>query len=407
MARTPDRFLSNLSLIICGLGIWAWSTWLYQYYFDFKEQDAFAMGVVMLAAGLIVYWLRDPTEVLHHDGALFALVILPFASWYILEWLISHTDHGWTFVYGSVVVTGIIIGARWRTARRTSVLGVMVLGVWLISFPTAKDQHLFYDKVVATQATRLGEIHRVQWRDDVWTYYNKQLSAASVDAHMYYEPLVHPAMHMAPNAPNVLLVGGDNGYALRELEKYKDATLTVVPYDAEFLKSSTPGIDVAYVGKEIFLSLTETEERYDLIIVDLPDPSNTTLNQYYSLEFYRLCHSRLTIGGLLVTQAGSPYLQPQIFASITKTIRAAEFTPVQLHNQVPSLGEWGWVIAAKREQLRDALMAVKPRVPTIWWDSDATAMMMSFGKEEFFHSADISVNSIQNPSLLKHRVSKR
>ncbi|WP_411829453.1 spermine/spermidine synthase domain-containing protein [Paenibacillus alginolyticus] len=57
---------------------------------------------------------------------------------------------------------------------------------------------------------------------DVRMYLDKQLQFSSLDERFYHEALVHPAMTMSPSRRNVLILGGGDGFAAREVLKYKD-----------------------------------------------------------------------------------------------------------------------------------------------------------------------------------------
>jgi len=369
-----------------------------------------SMALALIVSAIVTRVLvSGQTRPILISGLILLMVGVQLLSWPILDWFILQTNHGWAFVYAFLVAIGIIIGSSW-SGITTATLTVGTLLIWWIPFHSNPDQKFFYDKLVASQETKKGHVHQVQWQDDLWIHYNRQLSATSMDAHMYYEPLVHPIMHLAGPQAHVLLFGGDNGFALRELQKYGDANLKVVPYDAEFLQSSVAEIDFDHSTEEIFYFLSRSTKSFDAIIVDLPDPVNATTSQYYSVEFYEACSRRLHADGLLVTQGGSPYVQADVFQSIKMSIEAAGFETQPLHNQVPSLGEWGWVLSSKSpssRSLKERLLGTPPDVPTVWWNKEATAMMLSFGKQGFFLNSQVDVNRIDNPTILTYRRTKR
>ena len=128
-------------------------------------------------------------------------------------------------------------------------------------------------------------------------------------------------------------------------------------------------------------------------------------------EFYWLCRSALSEGGMLVTQAGSPYYAKAAFDCIEKTIQSAGFQTLPLHNQVVTLGEWGWVIGAKRHTsgLKEKLQEVQlGDLDTRWLTDEALRLISSFGKEVFTPTQDrIQVNQIHHPVLYKYYLSGR
>ena len=80
-----------------------------------------------------------------------------------------------------------------------------------------------------------------------------------------------------------------------------------------------------------------------MIILDLPDPRDEALSKLYSVEAYRLCARHLSPGGVVVTQASSPYYARTSYWSIAATMAAAGLRVVPFHTLVPSFGEWGFV----------------------------------------------------------------
>ncbi|HEU4537671.1 MAG TPA: polyamine aminopropyltransferase, partial [Polyangiaceae bacterium] len=91
--------------------------------------------------------------------------------------------------------------------------------------------------------------------------------------------------------------------------------------------------------------LARSAERFDLIVVDFPDPNNLSLGKLYTTRFYRDAAARLAPGGALVVQATSPYYSRQSFWSVVTTIEAAGLHARPYHAFVPSFGEWGFVLA--------------------------------------------------------------
>ena len=140
-------------------------------------------------------------------------------------------------------------------------------------------------------------------------------------------------------------------------------------------------------------------------MIDIPDPLDVGLNQYYTREFYELCYSALRENGLLVTQAGSPYFATKAFMAIEKTIAAANFATLPLHNQVLSLGEWGWVIGAKSMDKALLLSAAKKltfkHLDTRWINNEAMQLLVSFGKP-YVTPDSIAINTIKNPVIHRY-----
>ena len=153
--------------------------------------------------------------------------------------------------------------------------------------------------------------------------------------------------------------------------------------------------------------MEQTKDFYDIIIIDLPDPKSIELGRLYSFEFYKLCYKSLRANGLIVTQAGSPYFAARAFDCIDKTISAAGFSTVPIHNQVITLGEWGWILGAKsitKSQFKEALQSLDfAGVGTKWINNEAITLMTSFGKKFANDPTDsIEINTIHNPVLFNY-----
>ncbi|NED67107.1 spermidine synthase, partial [Streptomyces sp. SID10244] len=79
----------------------------------------------------------------------------------------------------------------------------------------------------------------------------------------------------------------------------------------------------------------------------------------YSTEFYSLVRTHLAGGGRTVVQAGSPYFAPQSFWCVDATLRAAGFATTPFHVDVPSFGDWGYLLAGTSKPA----LRVDPPVP--------------------------------------------
>ena len=151
-----------------------------------------------------------------------------------------------------------------------------------------------------------------------------------------------------------------------------------------------------------FSFLIDEATYYDAIIIDLPDPKNVDINKLYTREFYELCHRHLRPYGVIVTQAGSPYYSTRAFRCIDKTIKAAGFQTLPIHNQVMSLGEWGWIIGSKHlasSEMKNKLHnASLEGMETRWLNPEAMLLLTSFGKD-FFELDSVEINTTYNPVL--------
>ncbi|MCA1673755.1 MAG: spermidine synthase, partial [Actinobacteria bacterium] len=198
---------------------------------------------------------------------------------------------------------------------------------------------------------------------DIRLFLNGDLQFSSRDEYRYHEALVHPAL--AGPRERVLVLGGGDGLAVREVLRYPDvrevveveldpAVVRLARTDPRLLALNEGALDeprVRIVHADAFEWLRHAmanQGRYDAIIVDMPDPDSTATAKLYSTEFYGLARRALAPGGRLAVQAGSPYFAPDSFSCVLSTVRAAGLAAVPYHVDVPSFGDWGFVLAAEK-----------------------------------------------------------
>ncbi len=306
-------------------------------------------------------------------------------------------------------------------------LALISLGIFAEPIILFGEQRQYRDKIIYTQQTPYQKIVITRWRDYHWLYINSQEQFSTFDEEKYHEPLVHPAMQLTAHLGRVLILGGGDGLALREVLKYGEVnSVTLVDIDPEMtrlakqhpvLTSINQGAmkdnRVKVVNRDARAFLHNDTEFYGVIIIDLPDPDDVDLMHLYSRGFYALAKRHLTRGGIMVTQATSPYFSPKAFWSIIKTIQSAGFTTLPYHNHVPTMGEWGWVLGMKASegdgaQLKRRVLKLNfDQVETRFLNTDAMISMTHFGKgmldpEEM---SKIKVNTQMNPILHSYYLS--
>ena len=356
-------------------------------------------------------------------GMFFAFIGLPYLG-------LTYTP----FILGSInfiVACGLFFMLRssldrkleWRLNAATA--GVLILLVGGVFFAERiiryGEQSRYKDRVVYEEQTRYQKITITRSEEGQWLFLNGNQQLSSIDEVMYHEPLVHPVMRLSKAPGNVLVMGGGDGGAAREILKYDQVKkITVVDLDPAMtrLGQTHPWLvamndnamnheKVSIINQDGFNFLEDDRAFYDVIIIDLPDPRTVELGRLYSFEFYKLCFRRLRPHGLIITQAGSPYYAARAFNCIRKTMQAAGFATAPLHNQVVTLGEWGWVLGAKtndEEVLKTALQALNfDGITTQWINHEAMTLITSFGKKVFPGDADrVEINKIHNPVLYKY-----
>ncbi len=283
------------------------------------------------------------------------------------------------------------------------------------------EQRKYQDKVIYSEQSKYQRIVMTQWKDDYWLYLNGNVQLSSIDEAMYHEPLVHPALTLHRNPKDVLVLGGGDGCALREILKH-DAVKHITLVDLDPLMTSlgaehpvltkinegafdSPKVKV--LNSDGFTYISNNSNFYDVIIVDLPDPRSVEISRLYSQEFYKIAYKHLRPNGIIISQAGSPYYATEAFKCILETMKSAGFNTIPLHNQVLSLGEWGWVFGAKMDKtinLKNKLQELSfDNTETEWLNKEAMSLITSFGKNFFPVETDsIRINKIHDPVLYRY-----
>ena len=313
------------------------------------------------------------------------------------------------------------------------------------------EQKLYRDKVVFSETTRFQHIVLTRSRSgNISCYINGHLQFNSVDEYIYHENLVHPAFIVAPVHKKVLILGGGDGLALREVLKYQDVESVTLcdidpvmttlakenPYFQKLNDNSLADGRVAVLENHAIIDAGRTtlqEENqhdlihydfenaaevhiinldaaafveqfsglYDVIIIDFPDPNNQDLSKLYSEIFYQNIRKKLSADGIFVQQATSPVHAKEVFLLVGRTINASGLTAIPYHDNVPSFGEWGWWIGGRAENHAAGTMASTLRnisdlgVQTRYLTPDLLRASLAFGKDQL-KTNDVEINTLTN-----------
>lgn len=226
--------------------------------------------------------------------------------------------------------------------------------------------------IIYARSTPYQRIVLTREDDNLQLYLNGNLQFNSRDEYRYHEALVHPGLQSLREPRNVLVLGGGDGLAVREILKFPSVTsITLVDLDPEMTKlfssfdllvklnrGSLGSPKVKVVNADAFVWLKENTGTFDFIVVDFPDPSNFSLGKLYTNTFYRLLHRALNDDGAAVIQSTSPFVARQSFWCIVNTLQSVGFNTTPYHVFLPSFGEWGYVIATKGAfSMPDSFMA--------------------------------------------------
>ena len=248
------------------------------------------------------------------------------------------------------------------THRIAAVLALMALVAGFVQadrIMEAAEASIFPDPVVYAETTPYQRIVMTANARDTRLFLNGNLQFSTRDEYRYHEALVHPGLAAIPHPRRVLILGGGDGLAAREVLKHPEVeTVTQVELDPAMIRLFSQGAParmndgafgsprIQVVNADAFVWLKErTGPPFDYIVVDFPDPATYSIGKLYSLSFYKLLRQALAPGGAVVVQSTSPYIARHAYWCVVSTLEAAGLATTPYHAYVPSFGEWGFVLA--------------------------------------------------------------
>lgn len=314
--------------------------------------------------------------------------------------------------FGATWVLGPLVGPPrgLRVKGALAMLGLAVLFVYAGRINAFAEDGMYPDPVVYARRTPYQRIVVTSGRGSMQLFLDGNLQFASVDEHRYHEALVHPVFAAARSRRKVLVLGGGDGLAVREILRYPEVEqITLVDLDAgmtELGRSFAPLVElnerslhspkVRVINDDAMVWLGTHDERYDVVIIDFPDPNNFSLGKLYTTRFYSLVRRHLTPESVLTVQSTSPMTARQSFWCIATTMEAAGLHTLPYHTAVPSFGEWGYVLASP-----SPLSVPTGTLPQLRYLNDALLPTL------FVFSADMTrvpaeVNRLNNQVLVQY-----
>lgn len=357
---------------------------LFEHVEMFRVLLYFVVGVIGILVGieipLLMRILKDRLEfkdlvskifTFDYIGALFASVLFPL--WLVPQLGLIKSS----FLFGilNVAVAVWLLFAlredipllRLHRAAAITTLFALTLGlVFSESLVHVAEADSYQGEVIYAESTPYQRIVLTRERDDLRLFLNGNLQFNSHDEYRYHEALVHPVLAALDTPRRVLIIGGGDGLALREVLKYPSIDdITLVDLDARMthLFSTQPMLTqlnhgsllsgkVTLVHQDAFLWVkTRVNDLalhpFDAVIIDIPDPSNFSVGKLYSVTFFRELRKMISPSGFLVVQSTSPWVARKTFWCVNNTLERTGLRTAPYHAYVPSFGEWGYVIAGE------------------------------------------------------------
>ncbi len=386
----------------------------------------FAIGVLVgLEIPLLMRILKDNlnfkdlvSRVLAFDyiGALFASLLFPILLVPRLGLVRTSLVFGilnaavglWGTWLMRPLIKGSVSGLR---GRAVVVIFLLLAGVIKADSLTAlAEDQLFADDIIYAKTSPYQRIVVTRGRAGFQLFLNGNLQFSSADEYRYHEALVHPAMALTGKARRVLVLGGGDGLALREVLKHPTVEhVTLVDLDPEMTKLSSKFPPLAelnnnafadsrvrVVNQDAMIWLEEPEQPFDVAIIDFPDPNTFALGKLYTTRFYRLLKARLTPEASIGIQCTSPLFARTSYWCIIRTIEAAGFKVRPYQAAVPSFGIWGFALARANEFDQPAHVPLKLR----FLDDQTMAAMFVIPTD--LAPVEVEINRLDNQALVRY-----
>ncbi|SFR84668.1 polyamine aminopropyltransferase [Sphingomonas jatrophae] len=380
-------------------------------------------GLVGLEIPLLMRILKDRLEfgdlvakVLTFDyvGALAASLLFPLL-------LVPHLGLIRTgFLFGlanaGVAIALILLLPERRRLTAELVAGLLVTGALLAGFVSserlqrAAEVAAYGEPIIYAASTPYQRLVLTKRNDEIRLYLSGNLQFSSRDEYRYHEALVHPALTRAATLRDVLVLGGGDGLAVREILKYPGiASITLVDLDPAMTNLFRTSAMLAALNGNAFRSpkvhvvtadafgwLRANRRRFDAVLVDFPDPTNFSVGKLYTLSFYRELARAVAPGGMAAVQATSPLVAPNAYWTVATTLEAAGFATRGYHAYVPSFGEWGFVLAGHTAP-GAPVRALPPRLRFL----NARAEQLAFFFPPDMARRPTPVNRLDNQALVR------
>ncbi len=313
-------------------------------------------------------------------GALFASLLFPIflvprlglTRTAILFGLLNAAVGLWgTYLLRPLLPDRSLTGLR---GRAVLVIGMLVVGfIKADAITTLSEEKTLSGRIVYADTSPYQRITVTENEQGFQLYLNGHLQFNSVDEYRYHEALVHPVMSACDEATRVLVLGGGDGLAVRELLRYPSIeSITLVDLDPAMTRLGTqfeplaklngqalshPKVTV--INEDAFMwakregresasgesRSNEHDERFDAVVIDFPDPSSYSVGKLYTSYFYRSLRRHLTPQAGVAIQCTSPLVAPKSYWCILHTLRESGFDVTPYHASVPTFGVWGFALA--------------------------------------------------------------
>ncbi|MFO0658296.1 MAG: hypothetical protein U0165_00465 [Polyangiaceae bacterium] len=267
------------------------------------------------------------------------------------------------------------------------------------------------DPVVLAMPSSAGRVTLTSGRGAFQLFTDGTLRASSIDGYRFRESLVHPLVSSLTQRARVLVIGGGDGQAVREVLRYPEvhevvvvepmAPLLKLAREQAFLLSENDhSLDdprVRTLVADPIVWLRSNEDRFDVVIVDLGEPAGPTRGKLFTTYFFRLLHQHMNERAAGVMATVSPMANRRAFWSIVSSFEEANFSVLPYRADIPTFGVVGFVMFSS-STLPSA--HVLPRALS-YLDDEMLAQMLRLAPDE--DRIEAEPNRLYHQVFLKYR----
>lgn len=274
------------------------------------------------------------------------------------------------------------------------------------------ESKLYSNSIIYKNSTQYQRIVLTEDKGNYQLFLNNNLQFNTKDEYRYHEVLVHPPMSITKKPEKILVLGGGDGLAVREVLKYPTVKkVTLVDLDEGMTKlfqtnemlvqhnlNSLNDSRVDVINADAFIWVKENKSKYDVIIVDFPDPSNYSLGKLYTTNFYRALKESMHESTVVSVQTTSPYFAPKSYWCVQETIASIYPNTLPYHTYVPSFGEWGFSLFSPNMQIN--LNRVNHRVEGLKYYNYQFEKLTEFSED--MGPREVEINRLDNQILVRY-----
>jgi len=339
---------------------------------------------------------------------IFPFILLPFIGLYYSSLLFGIVN----------IALGLFLAVKLlENKRKAMLIGIVPLLILLFLMISGNrllnvwDMKIYKAPIALKEQTPHQLIVVTKKRNDIRLYLNRVIQFSSLDEHRYHETLVHPVILSHPNPKRVLILGGGESLAAREVLKHKSVDRIDIidldpaifslaknnPYFRTINQNAATDERVHLVNDDAFTFLGSNTKLYDIIISDLPDPNTEATAKLYTKQFFMLAKRSLAENGKFITQSGEIYFSNRAFSCVLNTMDEVFETVTPMHVYVPSFGDWGFVMGTKDTVAIDESKTL-PSLKYLTYD----AMQHLFQMPKDVTIAATKINSLDHPVILNY-----